>query len=210
MFIYGSWGVSYCNNGIYEKCSQEVRLSVSYRHILWVDIFSHLFSWGIENYFGFVQSTENQSFQRVKKGLQRMEFMRIVGVESIDMVGEHSRKEPMREAVWEKLEKGGIENYIAKFHGFDPNVTNSMVNSWKDGRVKVNGVSFQITEEIIALVSKILVEGFKFYRDKKLLVNVVKDFAKKIEERNELVKYKMYYELDSTLVHLTLNFYHQI
>ena len=63
--------------------------------------------------------------------------MRIVGVESEEMVGEHSRKEPVGEVekwknkgkVWEKLEKEGIANYIAKLHGFDPNVTNSMVSS---------------------------------------------------------------------------------
>ena len=76
--------------------------------------------------------------------------MRIVGVENEDMVGECSKKEPVGEVdnwknrgkVWEKLEKGGIANYIAKLHGFDPKVNISMVNSWKDGKVKVNGVSF--------------------------------------------------------------------
>ena len=66
------------------------------------------------------------------------------------MVVEQSRKEPVGEVkkwkqrakVWENLEKGGIENYIAKLHGFDLDFTNSMVTSWKDGKVKVNGVSF--------------------------------------------------------------------
>lgn len=131
--------------------------------------------------------------------------MRIVGVESIEMVGQRSRKAFMGEVekwkqrakVWEKLEKGGIENYIAKLHGIDLDVTNSMVNSWKDERVKVNRVPFQITEEVISLVTEILAEGFKFYRDKKLLANVVKDFTKKSEERNDLVKCEMYYEMDS-------------
>lgn len=40
-------------------------------------------------------------------------------------------------------------------------------------------------------------EGFKFYRDKKLSVNAVKDFAKKSKERNDLVKCETYYEMDS-------------
>lgn len=61
--------------------------------------------------------------------------MRIVGLESADMVGERSRKELVgeaekwkeREKVWEQLEKGGIASYIEKIHGFDPEVTNSMV-----------------------------------------------------------------------------------
>lgn len=114
--------------------------------------------------------------------------MRIVGAESEEMVGERSRKEPVGEVdkwknrgkVWEKLEKGGIANYIAKLHGFDPEVTNNMVNSWKDGKVKVNAVLFLVTEEVVATVSKILVEGFKFFKDKKLLTNAVKDFFKEL------------------------------
>lgn len=131
--------------------------------------------------------------------------MRIVGVESAEMVREWNRNEPVgeakkwkeREKVWEKLEKGGIASYIAKIYGFDPEVTNCMVNSWKDRRVKVNGVAFQIIEEVISLMSKILTEGFKFYRDKKLSVDAIKDFAKKMEERNGLVKCEKYYEMDS-------------
>ena len=54
--------------------------------------------------------------------------------------------------MWEKLEQGGITSYIMKLHGFDKEVTKSMVGSWKDGRVKVNGVYFQITEEVIATI----------------------------------------------------------
>jgi len=65
------------------------------------------------------------------------------------MVGERCRKEPVgdfekwsREKVWEKLQQGGITIYISKLDGFDQEVTKSMVGSWKDGRVKVNGVYF--------------------------------------------------------------------
>ena len=122
---------------------------MSYQHVLWVNFFilCYLF-WGIKKYIGAYQSSKNQGFQRLEKGSQRSMFMRIIGVESSEMVGEKSRKEPIGEVekwkqrakVWEKLENGGIANYIAKLHGFDLVVTNSMVNSWKDGRVKVNGV----------------------------------------------------------------------
>ncbi len=55
---------------------------------------------------------------------------------------------------------------------------NKLVNLWKDGRVKVDDVSYQITMEIIAHVTKIPDEGLKFYRDKKVFANVVKDFTK--------------------------------
>ena len=40
-------------------------------------------------------------------------------------------------------------------------------------------------------------EGFKFFRDKKLLVNAVKDFAKSSDKRNDLVKCETYYDMDS-------------
>ena len=138
-----------CNKGIYGKRSQ-VRLLVSHRHVLWVDVYIRHFSWGKEKYIGTFQRSENQNIQRFTKGLQSLAFMRIVGVESTEMVGERSRKELVGEVekwkqrgkVWKKLEKGDIANYITKLHGFDLDVTNSMVNSWKDGKVKVNGVSF--------------------------------------------------------------------
>lgn len=62
-------------------------------------------------------------------------------------------------------------------------ITNLMVNMWKDGRVKVDGVSFHVTMEVITHVTKIPCKGLKFYRDEKMSINVVKDFAKNIEEK---------------------------
>ena len=82
-----------------------------------------------------------------------------------------------RDKVWEKLEKGGIAKYIAKIHNFDLEVTNRMVKTWKEGKVKVNSVYFQVTKDVIVAVSEILAEGFKFFRDKKLSMNMVNDFV---------------------------------
>ena len=94
----------------------------------------------------------------------------------IEMVGEQSRREMLGEVdkwkqrtkVWEKLEKVGIANYIAKLHGYDFAITNLMVNSWKDGRVKIYGVSYHVNVEVISQVTKIPDEDLKFYRDKKV------------------------------------------
>ena len=131
--------------------------------------------------------------------------MRKDTTQGTEMAGERSRKELVRETkkckqrtkVWEKLEKGGIANYIAKLHGYDPAITNLMVNSWKDGRVKIDGVSYQVTMEVISHVTKIPDEGLKFYRDKKVSANAVKDFTKNTKEKKELVKSETYYEMDS-------------
>ncbi len=68
-----------------------------------------------------------------------------------------------------------------------------MVGSWKDDRVKLNGVSFMIIEEVILTVSKILIKDFNFFRDKKLSANTVQDFVKDMEELKALKKIKMYY-----------------
>ena len=50
--------------------------------------------------------------------------------------------------------------------------------------------------DIIAYVTEIMDDGLKFYRDKKVSMNVLKDFVKKMEERKELVKSETYYEMD--------------
>lgn len=71
-----------------------------------------------------------------------------------------------------------------------------MVNSWKDGRVKIYGVSYVVNVEVIAHVTEILDEGLKFFRDKTFSADAVKDFAKNMDEK-ELVKSETYYEMDS-------------
>lgn len=95
------------------------------------------------------------------------------------------------------MKNGGVASYIAKLHGFDLEVTNSMANSWKDGKVKVNVVSFLITEEVFSTIIEIPMEGFKFYTDKKLSTNAVKDFVKSTKEMNELIKNETFYVTDS-------------
>jgi len=127
--------------------------------------------------------------------------MRIVSMQSVEMVGERCRKEPVgeigkwrsREIFWEKLEQGEITRYILKLHGFDQEVTNSIVKSWKDGSFRVNGVSFLITEEVISTIIEILIEGFKFFRDKKLSANVVRDFVKDAKELKALKNIDTFY-----------------
>ena len=95
------------------------------------------------------------------------------------------------------LKRGGVTNYIMKLHGFDQEVTKSMVESWKDGRVKVNGVYFRITEEVIVTITEIPIDGFKFFRDKKLSANAVRDFVESEKELKALRKIDTYYVPDS-------------
>ena len=62
-----------------------------------------------------------------------------------------------------------------------------------EGRhVKIDGVSHQVNVKLIAQVIEIPMEGIYFYKDKKILANMVKDFVKDEEERKKLVKVETY------------------
>lgn len=182
---------------------KHVRLTLSFRHALWVKIIFLCLCFYEGNFYG--PKNSNSTKILIVKELQRLEFMRIVEAKMEEMTGEQSRKEPVGEVekwkkkgkAWKKLEKGGVANYFGKLHGFDPEVTNNLVNSWKDDKVKVNGVSFQIIEEVFAKVIGIQMEGFKFYRDKKLSSNVVKDFVKNSAGTNKLIKSETFYVTES-------------
>ena len=169
------------------------------RHTLWVVSCSHFWSYS-RVYFRYFLLTLGDPLQ-----VQSVEQMIREGAHSAEMVGERCRKEPAgdfekwrsREKVWEKLVEGGVTNFIMKLHGFDQEVTKSMVESWKDGRVKVNGVYFRIMEEVIAIVTEIPTEGFKFFRDKKLSANAVREFVESEKELKALWKIDTYYVPDS-------------
>ena len=72
-----------------------------------------------------------------------------------------------------------------------------MVNSWKDDKIKIDGVSYHVDLGVTAHVTEIPAKGLEFYRDKKISTNAIKDSAKNIEEKKELVKIETYYEMDS-------------
>ena len=74
------------------------------------------------------------------------------------MVGERYKRELEDEAqkwrrrskVWNILKRGEIMNYIKHLHEWKPFVTKSMVRNWNKGMVKIDGVEFFVTKEIIS------------------------------------------------------------
>ena len=54
-------------------------------------------------------------------------------------------------------------NYIECLHGWKPSITKSMLKSWNEGMVKIDGVEFSVTKEVISTII-----GKKFYRDQKI------------------------------------------
>ncbi len=59
--------------------------------------------------------------------------------------------------------------------------------------MKVNKVYLWITKEVIATVTKIPIEGFKFFRDKYLSTNTVRDFVESEKELKALRNINTYY-----------------
>lgn len=86
---------------------------------------------------------------------------------------------------------------MEKLHGFNIRVMKVMVDSWSNRRVKIDGVIHQITEGLITKVIDILLEGIKFYRDKKMSANAINDFVKNDKERDKLIKIDTYYYIES-------------
>ena len=100
----------------------------------------------------------------------------------------------IRSKVWEKLREGSILFFIKKLHGWDRKITDLMVKTWRDGKLKIDGVDFQVNEGVVTKVINSPNQGIKFYRDKKISLNAVKDFANDAKEMKELVNIGAYYE----------------
>ena len=95
------------------------------------------------------------------------------------------------------MEKGGITRFLEKLHGFDVEITKLMVDTWKNGRVKIGSVTHHVNVDLIAQVMEIPLEGINFFRDKKMSTNAIKEFVKDEEERKKLVKVELHYEMES-------------
>ena len=110
------------------------------------------------------------------------------------MVGERHHRELEGEAekwkriskVWEKLREGDITSFIKKLHGWDPKITDLIIKSWKDGKVKIDVIEFQVNEGVIAKVIDSPNQGIKFFGDKKIFLNIVKNIFKDSKEIKEL------------------------
>lgn len=94
------------------------------------------------------------------------------------------------------MEKGKITRFLEKLHGFDAGITKIMVESWKNGRVKIDGVTLHVNVDLIAWVVEISLEESNFFRDKKMLTNVVKAFVKDKKEMKKIIKVETYYEME--------------
>lgn len=61
-------------------------------------------------------------------------------------------------------------------HRLNTLVTNSFIQGWKDGVLHAFGIDLEINGELMAKVSNRLIEGAKFYREKKCTIEAFKTF----------------------------------
>ena len=153
------------SKGINENCGKVMSYYhfVYSQHILWV---SSLLP--IKKDIGKKDSVK-QKIQK-EEDSEGIENWSKVFLQEIKMVSVRSRKESVGEVekwrkrtkVQNRLEKGEITQYIEKIHGYDKEVTKIMVKSQKDGHVKIDGVSHQVSMETISFIIEIPDEGIKF------------------------------------------------
>ena len=144
MVINGKWGTILCNHLDYGD-RMILWVFVPYRHVLLIKQISAFFSLETNLFLGSFK----RKFFQLYKGMQSTGLKSTKG-EKGTMVGEQIRKELVGEAdkwkrrdkVWNQLENGGISKYIEKLHGYDSEVMNNMVKTWKDGKVMVNDTYF--------------------------------------------------------------------
>ena len=91
-----------------------------------------------------------------------------VEIGRIDMGGDLNRLEPTkiesfkdRMATWFLLKEGGFFPYMQAMAGYDENCGLQFVNEWNDRKVTINGITFQVNEEVIAMATSLSMRGKK-------------------------------------------------
>eukprot|EP01018_Ginkgo_biloba_P013977 Gb_31793 [translate_table: standard] len=132
----------------------------------WRVVFSFLaIVWCVVHYVGLCAS---RSWKRVCRNLT--------------MGGDHVTIEPtilkIDKEVRSILEEAGLLPFFKKFSGHSDSITNQIVESWKDGRVSVNGLEILINEVLLVDVSALPCEGEVISRDKTSQVGQLTKFIR--------------------------------
>ena len=89
-----------------------------------------------------------------------------------------------------------MTNYLEHLHKFKPHVTTTFFKNWTEDRVSLCGVTMHLTEEFLAKIIGLPMEGNKFSKQTSISNTAFKKFPKvEVEEKN-LEKNGDFYELD--------------
>ncbi|KAH9322708.1 hypothetical protein KI387_017347 [Taxus chinensis] len=92
---------------------------------------------------------------------------------SVTMGGDRTRVESSshgsivdNKSIWHLFSIGGFRNYITRLQGHDPLLTMEFGVAWKDGKVVVRGMEIETSEEAIARITSMDMDGLKKFKDK--------------------------------------------
>ena len=66
------------------------------------------------------------------------------------------------------LKEGGFIPYMQSMAGYDANCALQIVNRWNDRRFTINGITFQVNEEVIYMATILLSKGKKWKKVMKM------------------------------------------
>lgn len=96
--------------------------------------------------------------------------------ERVIMGGDLNRLEPMkmedfskRQATWIMLKEGGFVPYMQVVASYDENCSQKFIYSRKDRRVTINGITFQVNEESISMLTGLEISGRKWKKVTKVV-----------------------------------------
>lgn len=92
--------------------------------------------------------------------------------------------------IWCILDRARLTSFIERLHSAHANVTKKFAKDFKDGKIKIEGITIEIDEKLIAEITGLSMEGAKFYRDRKMVDNIaIKKFLRNKKERAKLAKF---------------------
>ena len=119
------------------------------------------------------------------------------------MGGEPRKQEPKKcdnwkacQDVWRILQKGKVVSYLERLHGFKPHVTTAFFKNWVDDRVTLHGVTVKLTEEFIAEVMGLPMQGIKFSKQTSISNAAYEKFPKTDAEEKQLEKKGDFFDVE--------------
>lgn len=88
-----------------------------------------------------------------------------------------------KEEVWSILQKGGFSKFMEKLHGWDGTVTSFFCKNWRKGMLKMGDHTIEIDEDLIAQATGLRMEGYNFYRDKKVSKEAIDKYPETEKEK---------------------------
>ena len=114
---------------------------------------------------------QKKSQRKLERDTALMRIQEEEGTDTVEniMGGDLNRMEPTkmenfkdRMVTWYLLKEGGFLPYMMSMAGYDENCALQFVNSWNERKATINGITFQVSEEVIAMATGLNTKGKKW------------------------------------------------